>query len=121
MAESAGTQFGRGELVAGKPTRGILVTVSSVEDVLALMKSDSLAETIVFAEQASVTNLAPVLSRIAGVISTAGGPTSHLAIVARGFETTCVVGAGIDLPVDQLQDKTVEIGADGSLELVAES
>jgi phosphoenolpyruvate-protein kinase (PTS system EI component) len=82
------------------------------------MKSDRLGETIVFAEQASVTNLAPVMSRIAGVISTAGGPTSHLAIVARGFETTCVVGAKLEVPVDQMRDKIIEITADGSLQVV---
>lgn len=106
---------GRGTLVSGGASRGTFRTVGSVEDVLELMKAAGLEQTVIFTEQASVTNIAPIIGKVAGVVSAMGGPTSHLAIVARGFQTTCVVSAELDVAPEALVEKQVEIGADGSI------
>jgi phosphoenolpyruvate synthase/pyruvate phosphate dikinase len=118
MAEGNGSGVAHGTLVAGDPRRGKLVTVESVDDVLVLMRSAELEGLIVFTEQASVTNLAPIMARVGGVVSSMGGPTSHLAIVSRGFETTCVVSAEFEVPVESLRDEIVEIREDGSIHRV---
>jgi phosphoenolpyruvate synthase/pyruvate phosphate dikinase len=109
------TEVGRGTLVAGGAARGTFRTVASVEDVLELMKASGLEQTVIFTEQASVTNIAPIVGQVAGVVSAMGGPTSHLAIVARGFQTTCVVSAELDVAPESLADKQVAIGEDGSI------
>jgi phosphoenolpyruvate synthase/pyruvate phosphate dikinase len=109
---------GRGTLVAGGASRGTFRVVTSVQDVLGLMKAAGLEQTVVFTEQASVTNIAPIVGRVAAVVSAMGGPTSHLAIVARGFQTTCVVRAEFDVAPGSLAEKEVEIGEDGSITVV---
>jgi phosphohistidine swiveling domain-containing protein len=108
----------QGTLVAGRGRTGIFCAVRSIEDVLQLLRADGLGELIVFIEQASVTNISPIVSRVGGVISSAGGPTSHLAIVTRGFQTTCVVGADFVVEPSALEGKTVEVREDGSVRLV---
>lgn len=108
-------EVGRGTLVAGGAARGCFRTIASVGDVIALMKAPGLEETVIFTEQASVTNIAPIVGRVAGVVSAMGGPTSHLAIVARGFQTTCLVSAELDVAPESLAEKQVEIREDGSI------
>lgn len=111
-------EVGRGTLVAGGASDGIFRTVASVQDVLELMKASGLEETVIFTEQASVTNIAPIIGRVAGVISALGGPTSHLAIVARGFQTTCVVSAEFDVEPATLVDQRIGIREDGTIAVV---
>lgn len=109
------TDVGRGTLVAGGASCGTFRTVASVQDVLELMKTSGLEETVIFTEQASVTNIAPIVGKVAGVVSAMGGPTSHLAIVARGFQTTCVVSAELDVAPESLAEKQIAIREDGSI------
>jgi phosphoenolpyruvate-protein kinase (PTS system EI component) len=106
-----------GVLVAGEPGAGIFSTVEAIEDVLELLQAADLDRRIIFIEQASVTNISPIISRVRGVISSAGGPTSHLAIVARGFQTTCVVAANMLVEPGELEGQEIAVAADGSVSL----
>lgn len=86
--------IGRGLVTSGGECRGTLRLVDSIEDVLRLMKDD-LSEVIVLTHSASATAITPLFPKIKGLICTAGGPTSHLAIVAREFDLPCLMGSEI--------------------------
>lgn len=104
--------LGRGTLVSGGSVRGVGRRVTSVDDVVRLLGDADLAETILVTASASATTMMPLLPDVAGVVCTEGGPTSHLAIVARDFGITCVVGASL-LRLDDADGKSIEILGDG--------
>ncbi|MGA9640284.1 MAG: PEP-utilizing enzyme [Terriglobales bacterium] len=87
-------KLGRGMLISGAECTGVLRVVETVQDVIALMKTD-VSNVILFTRSASATTVTPLFSRIKGVVCTAGGPTSHLAIVAREFDIPCVMASEI--------------------------
>ena len=106
-------KLGQGNVTSGNGCRGVLREVASVPDVLALMKQD-LAEVVVFTREASATAVTPLFPKIRGVICTLGGPTSHLAIVAREFDLPCIMGSQIDH--DGLLDgKRIHFNAGGEI------
>lgn len=110
-------KIGHGELTSGKGCTGVFRSVQSIQDVLQLMQED-LSETIVFTTSASATTLTPIFPKIRGIICTAGGPTSHLAIVAREFGLPCVMGSEIHYD-GQLDGQRVSINADGEIFLMS--
>jgi phosphoenolpyruvate-protein kinase (PTS system EI component) len=87
-------KIGSGQLTSGGECRGTLRLVESIEDVLRLLKTD-LAEVIVLTHSASATAITPLFPKIKGLVCTAGGPTSHLAIVAREFDLPCLMACEI--------------------------
>jgi phosphoenolpyruvate-protein kinase (PTS system EI component) len=88
-------RIGGGMLTCGGPCRGTVRSVTGVADVLRLMQMD-LGEVILLMHAASATFVTPLFPLIRGVICTTGGATSHLAIVAREFNLSCVMAAHID-------------------------
>ncbi len=86
--------IGRGILTSGGECRGTLRVVESIEDVLRLLRGD-LSEIIVLTHSASATAITPLFPKIKGLICTTGGPTSHLAIVAREFDLPCLMASEI--------------------------
>lgn len=109
------TIIGTGMVTSGDGGRGTLRLVNSVADVLRLMQSD-LTEVILLTRAASATVVTPLFSLIHGVICTTGGPTSHLAIVAREFNLACVMAARIEYE-GELDGRKVHFGADGAIYL----
>ncbi len=87
-------KVGKGMLISGNECDGVLRVIETVQDVISLMKTD-VSNVILFTRSASATTVTPLFSRIKGVICTAGGPTSHLAIVAREFDIPCVMASEI--------------------------
>jgi signal transduction protein with GAF and PtsI domain len=87
-------RVGKGMLISGSECDGVLRAVETVQDVIGLMKTD-VSNVILFTRSASATTVTPLFSRIKGVVCTAGGPTSHLAIVAREFDIPCVMASEI--------------------------
>jgi phosphoenolpyruvate-protein kinase (PTS system EI component) len=86
--------LGQGTLVSGGSVRGTAKRVKLVEDVVELLTGESeLSHVILVTESASAATVLPLLSEVAGIVCTMGGPTSHLATVARDYSLTCVVGA----------------------------
>ncbi|MFX1577018.1 MAG: PEP-utilizing enzyme [Promethearchaeota archaeon] len=96
-------QIGEGLITLQKSAQGTLRIISSIEDVLKLLKdlkaeeaSNSVTETLVLVEDAGTTTLAPILSRLKGVVCTSGALGSHLAIVTREFGIPALMGTKID-------------------------
>jgi phosphoenolpyruvate-protein kinase (PTS system EI component) len=106
-------KIGKGMLTSGAECTGTLREVDSVPDVLRLMSTD-LSDVILYMKSASVTAVTPLCAKIKGVICTAGGPTSHLAIVAREFDLPCVMASEIDFQ-GTLDGQTVTFNREGDI------
>jgi signal transduction protein with GAF and PtsI domain len=96
-------QIGEGLISLQKSAQGALRVVNSIDDVLSLLREYKVEETsgtvedkIVLVEDAGTTTLAPVLSRLKGVVCTSGALGSHLAIVTREFGIPALMGTRID-------------------------
>ena len=96
---------------------GELRYIKTVQEVIALLKEGADGK-IVLVDDAGTTFLAPVLSKLAGVVCMSGALGSHLAIVTREFEIPALMGTVIDNP-DSLNGKPAQIkhneGTSGSL------
>jgi phosphohistidine swiveling domain-containing protein len=110
-------KIGRGILTSGGNCQGTLRVVETIQDVLKLMKTD-VSDVIIFTRSASATTVTPLFAKIKGVVCTAGGATSHLAIVAREFDVPCVMASEIDYD-GTLDRSLVTITADGEILLDA--
>lgn len=86
---------GSGELVAGEEIEGTARVVRTVDDVLRVLEDPALGDVIIVTDSASATELVPLLPEIGGVVCSAGGRTSHLAVVARDLGFTCIMGAAV--------------------------
>jgi phosphohistidine swiveling domain-containing protein len=109
---------GAGELVSGGRVGGTLRRVTSVQDVLALMRNGIPDDLVLYTEVGSVTNVAPLIAHVRAVLCTAGGPTSHIAIVSRGFGRTCVVGVSMVTDVREIDGCPVVIEDDGTIYVI---
>lgn len=89
---------GRGQVVSGKGCEGVIHHANEVKDVLALLRSDDLEESILLTESASATAVVPLLAKVRGIVCQSGGMTSHLAIVSREFGLAAIMGAEINDP-----------------------
>jgi signal transduction protein with GAF and PtsI domain len=92
-------QIGEGLISLNKTAEGILHVIHSIDDVLNLLKEfkkhsddSEIDRKIVLVEDAGTTTLAPVLSRLQGVVCTSGALGSHLAIVTREFSIPALMG-----------------------------
>ena len=108
-------QIGEGLISLNKSAEGILRVITSIQDVLTLLKELKAEEEqavtdpkIVLVEDAGTTTLAPVLSRLQGVVCTSGALGSHLAIVTREFGIPALMGTKIDYE-DKLANQRVRI------------
>jgi len=106
-------KIGQGNITSGTQCRGILREVKSIPDVLRLMRED-LSEVVVFSREASATAVTPLFPKIKGVVCTLGGPTSHLAIVAREFDLACIMGSHIEYD-GELDGCSVSFNSDGEI------
>ena len=78
---------------------GELRYITSVQEVVQLLREGANGK-IVLVDDAGTTFLAPVLSKLAGVVCISGALGSHLAIVTREFEIPALMGTGIENPKD---------------------
>ncbi|MFX0168628.1 MAG: PEP-utilizing enzyme [Candidatus Hodarchaeota archaeon] len=121
-------QIGEGLLSLNKSVEGILCEINSIQDVLSLLKElkaeeerGTLEAKIVLVEDAGTTTLAPVLSKLKGVVCTSGALGSHLAIVTREFGIPALMGTTLDYD-GELSNQRVRIepreGTSGVLLLI---
>ena len=96
-------QIGEGLISLQKSAQGSLRVINSIDNVLTLLREFKSEETsglvgdkIVLVEDAGTTTLAPVLSRLKGVVCTSGALGSHLAIVTREFGIPALMGTKIN-------------------------
>lgn len=108
-------QIGEGLISLQKEAQGSLRVINSIQDVLTLLKefkdeemSGITGSKIVLVEDAGTTTLAPVLSRLKGVVCTSGALGSHLAIVTREFGIPALMGTKIEYDGD-LDNQIVRI------------
>ncbi len=107
------TEIGHGNVTSGSGCQGVLRLVESVADVLRLLKED-ISDVILLTPTASATIMTPLFPRIIGVICTTGGPTSHVAIVAREFDLTCIMGVQLDY-TGELDGCVISMDAQGKI------
>ncbi len=110
-------KIGQGNVTSGGDCQGLLRVVESVEDVLRLMKQD-ISEVILLTPTASATIMTPLFPRIKGVVCTTGGATSHVAIVAREFDLSCIMGVQFDPQFDhegELDERVISMNSEGEI------
>jgi len=76
---------------------GELRYVTTMKEVIQLLREGADGK-IVLVKDGGTTFLAPVLSKLAGVVCITGALGSHLAIVTREFEIPALMGTGIENP-----------------------
>ncbi len=106
-------KIGQGNVTSGNGCQGVLRVVESVQDVLGLLKED-ISDVILFTPTASATIMTPLFPRIKGVVCSTGGATSHVAIVAREFDLSCIMGAQFDYE-GKLDGVDVSMNAEGEI------
>jgi len=113
-------KIGQGLISLKLNAEGELRYITTVQEVIALLKEGADGK-IVLVDDAGTTFLAPILSKLAGVVCMSGALGSHLAIVTREFEIPALMGTIIDNPSElngkQVMIKHVE-GTSGALFVV---
>ncbi|TFG31990.1 hypothetical protein EU528_04760 [Candidatus Thorarchaeota archaeon] len=85
-----------------------------MQEVIQLLKEGADGK-IVLVNDGGTTFLAPILSKLAGVVCITGALGSHLAIVTREFEIPALMGTKIENP-ESLDRKHVIIKPDQEIE-----
>lgn len=110
-------KIGQGLISLKLNAEGELRYITTVQEVIALLKEGADGK-IVLVDDAGTTFLAPILSKLAGVVCMSGALGSHLAIVTREFEIPALMSMVIDNP-SELNCKQAMIkhdeGTSGSL------
>lgn len=104
-------KIAEGLISCEKDAEGELVVIGSVQDVVSLLKSGAEGK-IPIVQDAGTTTLAPVLSRVSGVVCLSGGLGAHLAIVTREFGIPGLMGTEIQYD-GELGGKKAKIKACG--------
>ena len=111
------TRVGNGLISLKLKAEGEIRYITSVQEVVKLLKEGADGK-IVLVDDAGTTFLAPILSKLAGVVCRSGALGSHLAIVTREFEIPALMGVKIENP-QELNGKHAiiepEDGASGAL------
>jgi len=95
---------------------GIGRYVDGIPAVLMLMSED-VSESILIVNDAGATGIAPLLPDARAVICTSGGPTSHLALVAKEYDVGCVMSARLERAPASLNGLRLTIEANGCIVL----
>jgi phosphohistidine swiveling domain-containing protein len=87
----------RGLISLKLTAEGEIRHVTTMKEVIQLMKEGADGK-IVLVNDGGTTFLAPILSKLAGVVCITGSLGSHLAIVTREFEIPALMGTKIENP-----------------------
>lgn len=90
-------EIARGLISLNLAAEGELRYITTMKEVLQLLKEGPDGK-IVLVNDGGTTFLAPILSRLAGVVCLTGSLGSHLAIVTREFEIPALMGTMIESP-----------------------
>ncbi|MHA1636219.1 MAG: PEP-utilizing enzyme [Candidatus Thorarchaeota archaeon] len=92
-------EIARGLISLKLSVEGELRYVTTMKEVIHLLKEGADGK-IVLVNDGGTTFLAPILSKLAGVVCITGALGSHLAIVTREFEIPALMGTRIENPED---------------------
>ena len=107
-------EVARGIISLKLEAEGELRYIATMQEVIQLLKEGADGK-IVLVNDGGTTFLAPILSKLAGVVCITGALGSHLAIVTREFEIPALMGTKIENPQD-LDRKHVQIKPDQEIE-----
>jgi len=100
-------EVARGLISLKLSAEGELRYITTMKEVIELLKEGADGK-IVLVNDGGTTFLAPILSKLAGVVCITGALGSHLAIVTREFEIPALMGTKIVSP-EELDRKNVMI------------
>ncbi|MGB7411096.1 MAG: PEP-utilizing enzyme [Sphingopyxis granuli] len=99
---------------------GSVRIVCGLDQIVALMKEPVGEPSIIVTNVAGGSAVSTIIKRAKAIVSTIGGPLSHIVVVARDYSVPCIVGAA-DLPLDQLSNgDRLRLSADGRVEILRE-
>jgi len=110
-------EIARGLISLKLEAEGELRYITTMREVIQLLKEGAEGK-IVLVNDGGTTFLAPILSKLAGVVCVTGALGSHLAIVTREFEIPALMGTKIENPsvLDRKQAKIEPCeGTEGAL------
>jgi phosphoenolpyruvate-protein kinase (PTS system EI component) len=117
MSQTDGwTQIASG-LFASAPAdvEGPVRIINGLDDIKALMKDAEADACVAVTEMAGGSAVSTIIKRTKAIVSTIGGPHSHIVVVARDYGVPCIVGAA-ELDLGSLVNGTqIRLGADGSV------
>lgn len=91
--------------------------VIGLQQIVALMKEPVGEPCIIVTDVAGGSAVSTIIKRAKAIISTIGGPNSHIVVVARDYRVPCIVGAA-ELPLETLTNgDRMRMLADGTVEL----
>lgn len=110
-------------LFASHPTdiEGRIRKVIGLQQIVALMREPESEPAIVVTNVAGGSAVSTIIRRAKAIVSTIGGPNSHIVVVARDYSMPCIVGAE-SLNLDELPDGSrVRLCSNGDVEIWAEA
>ncbi len=106
-------------LFASNPTEieGPLRVIHGISDIVEMMGEDQGDGYIAVTNVAGGSAVSTIIRHTKAIVSTIGGPNSHIVVVARDYNVPCIVGAeNIDLTA--LENGTMlRLAEDGALSL----
>ncbi|MBT8446985.1 MAG: hypothetical protein HKO62_11085 [Gammaproteobacteria bacterium] len=106
-------------IYASHPARveGPIRVVAGLSDIVALMREKQSEPKIIVTNVAGGSAVSTIIRRAKAIVSTIGGPKSHIVVVARDYNMPCIVAAA-ELDLEALTDNTVmRMNEDGTIEL----
>lgn len=70
-----------------------LRVVAGLQEIVALMKEPPGEPCIIVTNVAGGSAVSTIIKRARAIVSTIGGPNSHIVVVARDYHVPCIVGA----------------------------
>lgn len=94
-----------------------LRVINGIQDIVKLMREDDAEDCIAVTDVAGGSAVSTIIRHTRAIVSTIGGPNSHIVVVARDYNVPCIVGAaGIEL--GQLENGTpLRLSPEGDLSL----
>ena len=96
---------------------GAVRVVRGIKDIVALMRESEGDPAIIVTNVAGGSAVSTIIKRAKAIISTIGGPNSHIVVVARDYQVPCIVGAsGINL-AELAEGGVMRLHASGQIDL----
>jgi phosphoenolpyruvate synthase/pyruvate phosphate dikinase len=95
---------------------GLVRVVKGLEDIVSMMREPAREPGIILTNVAGGSAVSTIIRQAKAIVSTIGGPNSHIVVVARDYGVPCIVGAEA-LRLEDFADGTrVRLYADGSID-----
>lgn len=96
---------------------GPIRVVAGLQEIVALMREPPGEPSIIVTNVAGGSAVSTIIRRAKAIVSTIGGPNSHIVVVARDYSMPCIVGAS-ELDLASLTNGTrMRMRPDGTVEL----